>query len=73
MNLTLRQLSTAQRSRLELVAKCGDWATCDATTRVLIAKGLLEEVPRLYFGPRDHRWRVSAAGRALLEQRRAPS
>jgi DNA-binding PadR family transcriptional regulator len=40
------------------------------TLRALLQLGLIEPCERMYFGPRKERYRLSAAGRSYLANRR---
>jgi DNA-binding PadR family transcriptional regulator len=41
------------------------------TLRALLDRGLVEPCERMYFGPREERYRLSAFGHRVLDARRA--
>lgn len=59
-------LSFAQYRRLQFMSTIDCSTSADATARVLLRLGLLEETKRLYFGPRIYAIKISEAGRKYL-------
>lgn len=60
-------MTKAQRRALAMMAEVSSVHGADlhaATRQALRALGYIEECPRLFYGPRDWRFRLTAAGRA---------